>query len=142
MKVFKCNKGECTVSGLLFSISGTKMPSILVKQSNHKLMSKSDIKVKVPSFIHFAQQWKIALYIGLGLDIGLKFTCFTKIESILDPDIENISPDSVQSLLLLLLEIFIWWHVCGAWCFPKLHNFLGILAHSVFLFCTIKSHVR
>ena len=45
VKISKSNKsGDCTESGLIFSISGSKMLSILVNQSNHKLMSQSDIK--------------------------------------------------------------------------------------------------
>ena len=41
VKISKSNKCNCTESELLFSISETKMISNLVKQSNHKPMSKS-----------------------------------------------------------------------------------------------------
>ena len=40
MKISKSNKSsDCTESGLIFSISGSKMLSILVKQVNFKPMS-------------------------------------------------------------------------------------------------------
>ena len=59
--------------------------SILVKQSNHKPTSKSNISKK----FHSAMKNGTFYFIKRGQSyLGLWFDCFTKIDRILVPDIE------------------------------------------------------
>ena len=108
----KCPKnGACMESGLIFSISGSKGLSILVKQSNFKPTFMTNRKCY---FSLLSKMKDGTFYFISDLDVSLWFDWFTKIDNILVPDIENIIPDPVQSPLPLL-EIF----TCVALFFPQ-----------------------